>query len=416
MERPPGNRDPKLRSLNSCDGRGGSLSNGVVSDSNSTQDPTDLGSHGPDSAGSPTRRYSIWVGIALVVIALFSLFHRWGRSAEPNWGGLGVSEWLELHEEASCKSGRIDGFTASWMEPTPDLMNAVRSMGTSAIPRLVEIGLSPAPRERRRAILYWLDERAPWTEPIFTRGVRRWVGGGELLPPLARAVIGELRPSAADLHPWVTKQLSSPYALLMLSDVSEDREAAAAILNSQSARFDRLVLANAAGALGQAGAAAIPALVRCLTDDKQVGPYAFECLCRLGPAAADCVPELRAFFDQQCRADYRIRLALLAANVDPGTFWAEPELREELRSSDPMWVGPALRTLKEWPCLSSRFESELRWISMTGEGLFDVDAIVKWQRSEWFRSVSGIPNAGAEAQSVTDLARLAEDLLKCRDQ
>lgn len=342
----------------------------------------------------------------------------WRRLREPSWQGRGVLEWLESQEKASFQCGMRDGFTSSWMEPTPELMEAMRAMGPPAMARLVEIGLARSPKKMRFEVLSWTQRHAPSVEYRLPERFRDWMRQGSEVDRLSRAVLWELRPCSMDLLPCLEHRLSNRDALLMLSSVWDEREAAANLICAQVG-VEGGVVVFSLQALGPAAAAAKSGFVRYLKDNGPVGREAFRGLCELGPGAQDCLPELRAFFDRQTNSVLRIHLATMAGAADSGPFWAEPELRGELQCSNAARIAAALRILKEWPYLIPRFESDLRGVAKTGVGLMDPVDVAEVRRSEWLGSVSKqYKSLGLGKKSVLaqDLASRALDLLERCDQ
>jgi hypothetical protein len=217
-----------------------------------------------------------------------------------------------------------------------------------------------------------------------------------------------------DLLPCLEHRLSNPDALMLLSNVRDERETAASLISTQVG-VDGGVVVYALKMLGPAAAAAKPVLVRYLKEDGQVGRDAFRGLCELGPGAQDCLPELRAFFDRQTKPILRIHLAILAGAVSSVPFWAEPELHEELQSQDAERIAGALRNLEAWPYLVPSFESDLRGVAKTGVGLLDPMDRAELRRTEWLRSLGNrIKASGSVEESVPpkDLAARAIDLVE----
>jgi len=303
------------------------------------------------------------------------------------------------------------------MEPTADLMEAIRAMGQRAIPRLVEIGLAPRPGETRRTILSSLENHMPWLASRLADVTREWMSEGDGVWYLAREVIYELHPSSIDLLPCLKNRLSNPHALMLLAEVSDEHEATASLISAQIGADGRVVV-DSLERLGPAGAAAKHGFVRYLqVDGGQLGRDAFRGLCHLGPGAQDCLPELRAFYHRQTKPIHRIHLAIWVGALDPGPFWAESELRGELESSDTERVAGALRTLKAWPYLVPLFESDLRQIAMTGVGQFDPFDIAESRRDQWLKRVTKqrtTPNRQGESIPIKDLAARAGALLEFR--
>lgn len=378
----------------------------------------ELGTRSVERARS-WRNVRAWhVGAVVLCFMVAGGWLHWRRLREPSWQGRGVLEWLESQEKASSQCGMRDGFTASWMEPTPELMEAIRAMGPPAMARLVEIGLARSPKKMRFEVLSWTQRHAPSVESRLPERFRDWMQQGAEVDRLSRAVLWELRPSSMDLLPCLEHRLSNRDALLMLSTVWDEREAAANLIGAQVG-VDGGVVVFSLQALGPAAAAAKSGFVRYLKDDGPVGRDAFRGLCELGPGAQECLLELRAFFDRQTNSVLRIHLAIMAGAVDSGPFWAEQELRGELQSSNAARIAAALRILKEWPYLIPRFESDLRGVAKTAVGLMDPVDVAEVRRSEWLGSVSKqYKSLGLENKAVLakDLASRALDLLERCDR
>ena len=362
-------------------------------------------------------RVPVWMrcaGIAATLVVLFSVWRGWHRQGEPSWQGRNAMQWLESCLDNSFQSGRPDGYSAVWLDPTTELMEAFQRMGNEALPILVDVGLGPETESVAWTALKELDGRAPWLTSKFPRRIETWASRKQGISGLARAVISELRPGAADLVPWLTNRLSNPRSLLMLGEVSEEREAAATLIGEQN-KADGSIVVSSLELLGSAGVAAKPALVEYLKTNHPAGRQAFRCLCNLGPGAEECLPQLRAFFDRQGTAAIRISLAFHVAAVDPGPFWAESELRAELLSAEDARVGIALRQLLDCPLLITSFEPELHQLAMTGRGRFDPFDVWKrrqleWQ--QWYLSPRASPAVQGGSTPPLDLAGRACSLLE----
>lgn len=287
------------------------------------------------------------------------------RPHGPTYQGRDVRGWLLLREREPYSEG-----------VQPDVLAALRTMGTNAISPLVEACFDQPPV--RYQIHEWFRTNAPWFANQIPDGMRDWLLTGSGIGGIAYDAIDKLRPPAAVLIPLLTNRLNHPYpdyeyAMRPLAAVGDDQEAAARMLGTflrNSTQFTARLLKD----MGPAITVVLPELTTNLSI--ATPDAAFEiigCLGVIGPAASNTLLSIRTRFQAEGNLYRRLNIARCAIQIGSPDFWAENEVRSALVGANIESRYAVANYLKHWTNISPRFELELRNLALRVEEDSDPD-------------------------------------------
>ena len=276
----------------------------------------------------------------------------------PTYQGRDVRGWLLFRERdssISLKGGSI-GFYVK-----PDVLAALRAMGTNAFPPLVEEAFHRE-QTKRQKWLGWLKENC---DPLVQRlpdAVYDWFVAGSYVNILAEVAIAELQPPATVLFPLITNRLDGPegdIACRLLLAVSDERETAAKLMMpflSQDAPNIPQMLSR----FGPAARVAIPKLMAGFgSTNVYVRLQTAACLGAIGPEASNALPALHGLFVAETNQFRRFFIAMNAFQISASEFWAEDEMRRALLGTDQPLRYDTVHRLTSWTNVAPIFEAEL---------------------------------------------------------
>lgn len=227
--------------------------------------------------------------VLLTVAAAGALFWwRFCESAEPSYQGKPLRDWLETYVQGGSYIG-------VWANPETD--EAIRRMGTNAIPALLK--MISARDSKWKSTLSWYS-----TESMRRRISRRfsWWSAGFATDEAAQAIVA-LGPSASNAVPQLIqtyrKNIGSDSQASCLKALGSIGPAAAlAIPDFLGATTNwyprtRRAAVKALGNLHVDPGLAVPVLIACLQDsDTGTRRYSVEALAKFGAEAKAAVPAL----------------------------------------------------------------------------------------------------------------------------
>lgn len=310
------------------------------------------------------RRHPLLLAAAVGLVLLAAWW--WPRSHGPTYQGRDVRGWLAVPTAVSGPSP-LEEFTVK-----PEMLEAFRQMGPDAIPVLAEVAFDLHASHPRLSRIPWLRrDSAPRWMAALPDPVMKWLDyRSSYLPEIALAALRELRPPAALLFPSCTNRLSDsdPWkrtvALKLLPCVANEREVAARLLVPYLAAADPGDSESAWRSLSRLGPAAVvvvPNLITWLTNqDSFHASKAVDCLRNVGPGASNALPVLRHRFTVEKSPSTRLQLAVAAAAIDPGEFWATETIRAALTNGSARGqASHALSLLSRSTNVAPIFEREL---------------------------------------------------------
>ncbi len=310
------------------------------------------------------RRHPLLLAAAAGVVLLAVWW--WPRSHGPKYQGRDVRGWLAVPTAVSGPD-QLEEFTIK-----PQMLEAFRQMGTNAIPVLADVAFDLHASHPRLSRIPWLRrDSAPRWMAALPDPLLEWLDyRSSYLPEIALAALRELRPPAALLFPSCTNRLadSDPWkrrvAIKLLPCVADEREVAARLLVPYLAAADPGESENAWSSLSRLGPAAVvvvPQLITWLTNQDSIqASKAVGCLRNIGPGASNALPVLRHRFTVEKSQPTRLQLAVAAAAIDPGEFWATETMRAALTNGPTRGLADhALSLLCRSTNVAPLFEREL---------------------------------------------------------
>jgi len=249
-------------------------------------------------------------GVAMAVVLLCTLSNR-----EPEYQGKRLSAWFKQY----YRSGQ---HSRQWKDQHDEAAQALRAMGTNAVPFLLKRFYSYSPDAPLKTNVLTFLSRLP--EPFrFPPFVPAWVICNE-----AANAIGEIKPAEEFLLPLVTNRLHSTNQL--------ERNATISLLCATQSGvgevmpFLRDMLSSTNGTnqltgvirlrqLGRAARPALPDLVELVNGEKS-DQRAVHAACRVlaefDAEAADAVPAIKARLGREKQATSRINFAKTLCRID----------------------------------------------------------------------------------------------------
>jgi HEAT repeat protein len=229
------------------------------------------------------RGISLAIGCAalLVAISAFVLLRFWG-SAEPSYQGQSLSGWLEKYQ-----STRVNG------RRSPDAEEAVRQIGTNALPTLIRM-LRARDSSLKQAAMKWSSKQrliklnlTPATKLRFHAQA-----GYDILGPTAAAQVPELTLILKNDNVAQVRQC----AAAALGSIGDQALSAVPVLLMTAKDKDQMVRNNSLWALSRIRSdpeLVLPALIGGLDDSFSVArENAAIALGRYGPLATSAIPAL----------------------------------------------------------------------------------------------------------------------------
>jgi HEAT repeat protein len=299
-----------------------------------------------------TRIQTIQRCALLILLALLAGAGLWLalRSHQPSYGGKNLNEWLAR----LTSNGEEDG----------EAVNAVRQIGTNAIPVLVRMMGSEDSSMKRTFIamlrsqhlvnFHILDETEQHLRASF---------GFNVLGPIAHAAVPEL-------EPLIWKPNISRFAVGALADINEDGLRAALGGLHSTNTFVRRETAGRLGALGikrfmtdstpdqlqllrrQAGIALPPLIVASTDPDELVRARAVIALGLLGQKPEQVVPVLEKLLRNEKGWRVPSAAAKSLGRFGANAVTAIPALKEALKHQDSRVSGAATNALRAIETLS----------------------------------------------------------------
>jgi len=266
----------------------------------------------------------------MVAAAAFILGLLWcgiTREREPRYDGRSLSEWLDLYSFSMRKS-----------VPSQEAADAVRHIGTNALPSLVtwvqEAQDMPPWREHLFHLASHWNLGEPLVESLASPQLRvtRAVWGFYILGEDARGAVPDLARVASE-----RKSPSSEFAFVALSYLGKDAlpPLLSMITNTTSLPMLRLEALSSVGKLGHLGTNAHPAvvlLIRCL-DDPDLAPTAAKTLGTLHLESDITVPALIVCI-RSTNQGTRVQAVSGLDDFGPAARAAVPELTKLLSDPD----------------------------------------------------------------------------------
>ena len=314
--------------------------------------------HNPSAV--PPRRHPL----LLAVMAGILLLAAWWllRPHGPTYQGRDVRGWLLFQERQSYFS---IGHSSYAFAVKPDVVAALRAMGTNAFPPLVEEAFHREETKRQK-LLGWLKENCDPLVQRLPEEVAGWFLAGSDINILAEDAISELQPPATVLFPLITNRLDGPdgdIARRLLLWVADDRETAARLLIPFLSQTNDLI-PRMLSRLGPAARVAIPKLMAGFDSTNiYVRLQTAACLGAIGPEASNALPVLRAAFTVETNQFRRSFIAMNALRIGAPEFWAENELRRVLAGTDQRLRYDMVDRLTSWTNVSPLPERELETLA-----------------------------------------------------
>ena len=239
-----------------------------------------------------------------------------GHNGEPRYEGKPVNYWFKEYYSPP-----------RYAEPDSDnhqdALNALRAMGSNALPYLVQVAFSTNQDSASRTNFYNLLSKLPesWHLP-------RLVTKDEIREA-SMEVIREIRPSARDILPFIRSELeetnTSQYTLsiFLLGYASNDVELAVPYLakalhdtNSENQNHAIWALTG----IGSKAAPAVPDLIKIFKDAAPTGrirPDVSFVLGDIGSNAASAIPLLMDAMDRETNWAWRGLYATCVCKIDP---------------------------------------------------------------------------------------------------
>lgn len=228
---------------------------------------------------------------------------------------------------------------------------ALRAMGTSAIPFLVTVCFTTNQESSFQTNLMMILANLP--EPF---------GFPPFVPAMmvreeAAVAIGEINPSAKLLLPLVTNRLNDPdkfrrwMAVYLLGRIGEGGEAAVPFLREKLLSSDAQELSLAVlslNRLGPAAGSAVPELTEFVRTNQLYSVYyACRVLARIGPAASNAIPVLQARLGVETNASKQVSIAVALICIDGRQTRAMAVLQADLANQLTNALRHALYALRD---------------------------------------------------------------------
>lgn len=286
------------------------------------------------------------LGLALLLVLLGGgLGWGWRWYAErglPRYDGRSVRSWFEQTCRLAASS---DGIAQE--ARVLECRMAILSMGTNAVPFLVEQAMSGRRDGKIRSALRWATKKLP--------GRRRsgWLVPFAEVQAQAQGLLRPLRPSADQILPWAVPRVSSAndaqrhMALALLGCIGDGAERGVPFLVDALDRKEDPWVRAVAGLslrwLGSRAAGALDAVIGIL-DPAAVDRNLMRWLAELGPAASNAVPTLEGLLAAE---DPGARMAVVVAllNIQADHEAALGMLRRTV--ADGVAAGSAARAVQE---------------------------------------------------------------------
>lgn len=276
------------------------------------------------------RRPFSWVLVAAVVAAGIVGLKMWKQPAhEATYQGRRIEFWFrEYYMRYQSHGSRLEA-----EEPA----QALRALRPDAVPYLTGIALDVHADSLLKKFYLGLYNGGPrWWKEIAGRPL----SSEERSQTAAYALRDVIKPSAAELLPWVTSVLKSPnvmarrQAVFLLGTVGDGAEQAAPYLGKALDDPDRWLRQMAAQSLNWIGPKAKPALPQILVALQTDGPSfnLVRTLENLGPDAQTAVPLLNKYLSAATNAINRVAVAAALYRIDPQQTNAYAVLVEALNA------------------------------------------------------------------------------------
>jgi HEAT repeat protein len=312
-------------------------------------------------------------GVLLLAAAAGALFC-W-RPAEPEYAGKPLSYWLR----ECCRSGQRMTSDAIRHE---EAAAALREMGPSAVPRLLEYAFDIGPASGGRKDVCRLLNALPrsWGLPAPVEP--------EIMSDEAADALKEIKPPAHQLLPFLeprlksTKALDRRQALYILGCTGQGAEEVVPLLCAALKcpdAYERGLAIQSLGWLGPRAGAAVPALIEVLRwhDTTNQPPVRLErsaagALGKIGSAAAPALSLVQALFEKETDWRGRCLLATALCRLDGGQTNALAFLTNSLTTHQPVsdrWVA-AWHLGDIGPSAKAAVPSLLAALDVTNDTLF----------------------------------------------
>jgi HEAT repeat protein len=264
----------------------------------------------------PRRR---WVVGALVVAALICAgWFFFGHNGEPRYEGKPVSYWFKEYYSPQHQ-------TETDSNSHDVAIEALRAMGSNALPYLVQVAFSTNEDSPARTNFYNLLAKLPdsWNLP---RLIAR-----EDIRGYAMNAVQEIGPSAGDVLPLIRTELRQTNtfqhrkAIIMLTFVTNEVELAVPYLAGSLSDTNKDVRSIALFGLADFGPKASPALpdlLRVLEGASSADPEVINVLECIGSNAIPAIPRLKLDFENETNWSVRCDLASCLFKIDSKQIYA----------------------------------------------------------------------------------------------